>query len=859
MLCTRFALLTSIVFTSCLLIGCIGGEKKLKYLGDADLQYYRDTTMQVDYPYIGQESPDSVKLAQEPRRIRDKRKDEIWDLTLNEAIQTSLINSEVIRDSAQFLSSGNTLLTRPDFANTVYDPAIQESGVLFGQRGVEAALADFDATLTTTMRWGRNEQVSEQPNIGFAAGNTIIEESGQYRSVIAKNFADSSSISMEHNIEYSGRNQQFGAGTRLFPSHFTALPPDIPTFGIEFRRPFWAGAGTEFTRIAGPIRDSLGGVSGVSQGVVIARINNDISLADFEAAVRNLIKDVEDVYWDLYLAYRTYDSELISRNSSLRTWQEVKVKGEVGAPGGGAADEAQGRDNYFEIRARTENALSNIYSTETRLRRLLGLAVNDGRIIRPADEPITAEFRPDWMTSLAEALSRRVELRRQKWNIKSLELQVQAAHSLTRPRFDFVSGYQVNGFGDRLFSNRPGPFSGLYRSAFRGDQTGWNLGFEFSMPFGFRSANSQVSNLELKLAKARTILAAQELEISHELASAYQSLDRSYTTAVTNFNRRRAAERRVQAFEAEFRAGRTTLDLLLRSQISLAQAEIAYYQSVIDYNKSINELEYRKGTMLTSKHVHLSESLSTPRAYLEALRRAWSRSYAFDADHLHTEPAEFVFPQYEYSVEYESADENGEQSGEPALPPEPVPADSTDAAADTQAQAIPATSPFDSKQDTVNAAASELQQPIGYDPQQALPVTNRKQAPAQLESPFFSDERDVQRTEVKERSENPKRPIEASPYFDASYKPFSRAPKTEEPVMNKGKIQQVEFESSMSSQVDGKLDDAQPNFGSPNETRDSETKATPERKTSEKKTSEKKTWPMKKRLSNWGVFWKRDK
>ena len=38
--------------------------------------------------------------------------------------------------------------------------------------------------------------------------------------------------------------------------------------------------------------------------VMLARINVDISLASFEASVRNLVLDIENTYWDLYLAYR---------------------------------------------------------------------------------------------------------------------------------------------------------------------------------------------------------------------------------------------------------------------------------------------------------------------------------------------------------------------------------------------------------------------------------------------------------------------------------------------------------------------------------------------------------------------------
>ena len=44
----------------------------------------------------------------------------------------------------------------------------------------------------------------------------------------------------------------------------------------QYRHPLLAGSGTEFTRIAGPINPNFGAITGVSQGVLIARINNDI-------------------------------------------------------------------------------------------------------------------------------------------------------------------------------------------------------------------------------------------------------------------------------------------------------------------------------------------------------------------------------------------------------------------------------------------------------------------------------------------------------------------------------------------------------------------------------------------------------
>lgn len=652
----------SVVLSGGLFIGCSTSEKKLSYVGDTDLQHYKDAVTSIDYPAVNQETPDEVSFTDEPRRIRNPRKDEIWNLGLEEALHTALANNEIIRDNGQFLSSGNRLLSNPDFVQSVYDPALQDTSTLFGQNGVEAALSEFDAQFTANMLYGRSESISENSSFGgITNGETLGTHAGDFRAGLSKIFANGGQASIQHNVLYQDFNQNSG-NQRLFQSYFTNNPSatqnaGIPGIEIDYRQPLWAGGGTRFTRIAGPIsrRPTLQNVPQVNQGVVISRIRTDIALADFEQATIGLVKDVEDVYWELYLAYRAYDTDITARNSFLHTWREVKAKTDQGLEGGSAADEAQARDSYFDARAASENSLSNVYNTEGRLRRLLGLPVNDGRIVRPADEPTTAEFLPNWRTSLVEALTRRVELRKQKWNIKSLEFQLEAAKSLTNPRLDLVSRYQINGFGDQLFGKSKddplgvvaAPFpaqttASFYENLLNGNQTGWGIGVEFSMPIGFRAAHSQVRNLELRLAKARAALGSQEFEVSHELANAFRQADTTFQTAQTYFNRRRAAERRVQANEAQYRAGKGNVDLLLRAQISLATAEKAYYQAVVGYNRAILDMKYRKGTLMEDNNVFLSESLSHPEAYAQAVRRAWARSHAFEANHLDTQPEEFA-------------------------------------------------------------------------------------------------------------------------------------------------------------------------------------------------------------------------
>lgn len=633
---------TAAAFLGCAMAGCLslGDKNSLKYLGDANLEHYKDYATRIEFPCLDEECENDSIVTRPPRRIRHPKEEELWDLHLARVIQMAMANNKIMRTRNQFLVPQSALMVGPNQSNnSVFDPALQETAVFFGNRGLNAALADFDANVATGITWGRNETVQNNRFLsgGLAPGDTLTDETARFTSGLEKQMADGGIFSVSHNWNYSLNN----VPSRLFGSSYSG------TLQFDYRRPLWAGAGTEFTRIVGPIGRNLQGIPTVFQGVVVARINNDISLTSFEMNVRDMLKDVEDLYWDLALTYQTYHSETVAKDSALGTWRKVEAKRKVGGKGGGAALESLARDNYFEARGRAESALADLYSTEAQLRRMLNLPVNDGKIIRPADEPATAEIVPDWRNALTEALTRRVELRRQKWEIKKLQLGLKAAKSLTKPRLDFTAQYRNNGFGDRLLAKNdtdgftPHGLRSFYGNLTQGDQTGWELGFQMSFPLGARLARTQVRNYEFQLAKARAALAAQEHEISHELADAFQNIDRWYQAARTNFSRRQAAATRVRAY-TERNKTEDVLDFVLRAQISLSQAEIAFRRSVVEYNKAITNLHFRKGTLLEMNRVTLAEGLWSPEAYDDALRRAWSRSHGIEDQSLRTEPEEFV-------------------------------------------------------------------------------------------------------------------------------------------------------------------------------------------------------------------------
>ncbi len=590
---------------ACVAAGCIGLDDEVPWVGDHQLEYYRQAAHRVQFDNVEAVTPHAPTLSPSTRGLRVPRPEEIWPIGLQEAVQMGLRGNTIIRQNAQFLSPGNPLLSNPDQAPSIFDVAIQDNGVLFGNRGVPAALSDYDPRVTATTSIGRDEQVQNNQFLsgGLDPGSVLVTDSGAFDIRLDQPLMAGGTISIVHNWDYSSNNAD-----RLFASVYAGQ------LGLEFRQPLWAGAGAEVNGIAGHNSQRTRGVSGVNQGVVIAQINTKISQIDFERQVLELVRDIGQQYWDLYAAYQDYESEVAVRDRARQTFEEVRSKFTRGLPGGGAADEAQAEELSLDSEGRVETALSNMYAVEGRLRRLLGLPAEDERVLKPVDLPTATLPNVDRIALLQAAYSNRLDLRRQKSQIESLSLQAEAARNLANPRLDFVANSHLNGFGNDLYNQKTNDdttvygYNSAYSTLMRGQQVGWQMGLEFSVPLYLRAERAQIRQMELRLMKARRALEQQEIEIGHELHASLQALERWKKQTDIQSRRLEASKRRVMAASADYEAGRTSLDLLLRSQQSLAIAETARHRALAEHSKALLDLRYRAGDLLESHFIQMSSA-----------------------------------------------------------------------------------------------------------------------------------------------------------------------------------------------------------------------------------------------------------
>ena len=84
----------------------------------------------------------------------------------------------------------------------------------------------------------------------------------------------------------------------------------------------------------------------------------------------------------------------------------------------------------------------------------------------------------------------------------------------------------------------------------------------------------------------------------NQLADAVQQLELNYQLTQTNFNRALAADRQVEAVQAAFEVETVTIDQLLEAQRRRAEAQTSYFRALLDYQRAILAVHYRKGSLL---------------------------------------------------------------------------------------------------------------------------------------------------------------------------------------------------------------------------------------------------------------------
>ncbi|MCO8120402.1 TolC family protein [Stieleria sp. TO1_6] len=585
-----------------LLVGCATGLSvptadlanmmaEVEVVGPAESEVIADVGRQ------GSLSPFSIRGSESPQW----KPPESWELTIDEAIQIALANSTVLR------SLGARVIQTPGLTPTIYGPAIQATNPT---AGIEAALSEFDARLNGNIYYEDNDRVLNNEFVGGGV-NFFHQDLTRMESSLSKRAATGTLFTLRQNFDADLNNSD----RNLLPGRAWDW-----NFEGEISQPLLQGRGVMFNRIAGP-----NATPGVYNGVIIARLNADITVAQLEIALRNFLSDVENAYWDLHFAYADLQIKTKARDRSLNTYRLLQARSEL--PGAEKDKLAQAKEQYFRFEEDVQNALAGrllfgtrafngsgggtfqgtggVYVAERRLRMIMGVPINDGRLIRTASEPTDVPVTFDWNDLVSNALARRTELRSQRLLVDKREFELVASRNFLLPRLDAVGRYRYRGLGEGLFDrNIP-----LNNAAVGSDTHEWLMGLSLSYPVGFRQAFSAVRNAQLELARERAMLTELERQVVYGLSNAISETDRAYSVLRVAISRTNAAEEQYEILNGEAQAPVRQFDFnaLLDAEQRFAEAATAANRARVQYALATKNLNFEMGALLEYFNIHLTE------------------------------------------------------------------------------------------------------------------------------------------------------------------------------------------------------------------------------------------------------------
>lgn len=637
---------------------------------DDAMANYIAQSMEIEYADVAVDSLPEATLTQDPfgpSRLPDRFR----DLSLEDCVSYALANAKIIRVvNGSNLQSGSVaaalLSATPGQMPSVWDPAlvattastqpltIDNQGNRVAPRGairanqvggVEDALSEFDAQFSAIMGYNTTDRPRNvgQGNVFNPQFFQAVDANGQL--ALSKRVATGTIATTRFTTVYS-RNNIPASGNAPGSTNFGRAVPSDYTSAIELQvtQPLLRGRGTLVNRIP----------------VVLARINEDIELHRFEANVRNLVRAVEHAYWDLYCGYRAFESAKIAQESALELWRITSSRTQLGPTPPEA--EKQAAALYAQFTAQVNVALygtsvpgndpSGLYGRERILRELMGFAATDGELLRPSDEPTTARIQFDWNEVQSEALTRSTELRLQKWAIKQRELELIGLKNQILPQLDVVAFYRWLGVGDQFASaNRnglsfPDPGSTALEELTGGDYQEIGFRAEFTpQAFGKRRALANIQNSQIQITKFKDELREKEIQLMNQLSTGWSLLESNYVSIKNYFDEWQAHEEEIDVYRNQIELaqraaddlGRVT-DNLLRAEERRSRAQLRYYQAVCEYNKSIVNIHYLKGSILDLNNISLAEGPWVDKAYWDAEERSKERASGIYFDYGYTRP-----------------------------------------------------------------------------------------------------------------------------------------------------------------------------------------------------------------------------
>ncbi|MGI8468849.1 MAG: TolC family protein [Pyrinomonadaceae bacterium] len=382
--------------------------------------------------------------------------------------------------------------------------------------------------------------------------------------------------------------------------------------------------------------------------IEIAKKNLSLTDAQFRQKTIDVISQVEQAYWDLVYALRSLQVQIDAVKQArlqLESNQRLVSKG-VLAP----IDIIAANTQITTFEQNVYTAQQSVTTAENTLKTLM-LPERTDAIWKRALVPVSSiELdvpKVSLDSAMTDALANRQELAQLKTNAEINQINERYYRDLTKPQIDLVASYTGNGLAGtpvpRVGSSTtsaltervnelsalngfppltaasissavpPNLVGGYFKSLSNlatADYPTFRVGVNISLPFKNTTAKANLGKSLAEGDQIKNQQAQQEQTIEADVRNALQALRSSEARLQAAAASRASAEQLYESEQRQFRAGTTTVFLVLQRQVELVTARGNELQAQTLLNKAISDFERATGTTLSANSVEISKDSS---------------------------------------------------------------------------------------------------------------------------------------------------------------------------------------------------------------------------------------------------------
>ncbi len=452
-----------------------------------------------------------------------------------------------------------------------YGPAISQAQL------VEAE-AVFDWTLFGSAE-GRDTINPQTSAAGFGTG-VIRNESDSATATLGvrRSLTTGGSLSLQHDLGYTNVESSFFGAADPNPSNSSS-------FVLGYEQPLLDGFG----------RDR------VQAGIYLARNAERSAVAGLKNQLIASASDTERAYWQLVLAYK----QVIIRAKLLE--RGIEVRDDIKARRVQDARQAQVADAV----ARVERRRSDLLTAKTTLRNAsdnLKRLMNDDRIpvgseilLVPGDDSAVETLSISLLDAIDTGIQHRPEVEQSILGIDDSTIRENVARNAKLPTLNLTAQARMLGLADSISDG----YDDAISNRFIDD---WLIGLTFEQPIGNRAGEAGFRRARLERMQSivgyRRTIQGIVLDIKNALNAVVTNhalISQSTLSRVAQGEALRALIVEKELTNAGYSVER--LNLELNQQESLASAELAEAQALVNYNSAMVDLYQAMGTTLDRNRI----------------------------------------------------------------------------------------------------------------------------------------------------------------------------------------------------------------------------------------------------------------